>query len=75
VTDLRTRLGELIGAAAAGRGSASVSVLEPAAGELQAFWVPESTDEPAFLAYAAPRRYAPNVGSDANETSLSYYRA
>jgi D-alanyl-D-alanine carboxypeptidase len=57
VTDLRTKLGELIVAAAASRGSASVSVLEPAAAELQAFWVPESTDEPAFLAYSITKTF------------------
>lgn len=57
MTDLRTHLGELIMAAATSRGAASVSVLETAAAELQAFWVPESTDEPAFLAYSITKTF------------------
>jgi hypothetical protein len=52
MTDLRTRLVELIVAAANSLGSASVSVLEPPAAEPQVFWVPESTDEPTFLVCA-----------------------
>jgi D-alanyl-D-alanine carboxypeptidase len=56
MTDLRTELGKLIVAAATSRGSASVSVLVPDA-ELQAFWVPESTDEPTFLAYSITKTF------------------
>lgn len=54
---LRTRLEELIVAAAAGRGSASVSVLVPEAGEIQTAWVPETIDEPAFLAYSITKTF------------------
>src|SRR5689334_16930163 len=54
---LRARLGELITAAADGRGPASVSVIEAAAAEPQTVWVPESTAEPAFLAFSITKTF------------------
>lgn len=39
-------------AATGGRGVASVSVIERAGAAPYTFWIPESADEPAFLAYS-----------------------
>lgn len=46
------QLPEMLSAAAKGRGVASVAVIERAGAEPQACWVPESDEEPAFLAYS-----------------------
>ncbi len=56
-TDLRAILAEMLMAAATGRGAASVSVVAQARAEPQAFWVPESADEPAFLAYSITKTF------------------
>lgn len=59
--DLRTQLAELLTAAARGRGVASVSVIERAAGEAHSFWVPESADEPAFLVYSITKTFTASL--------------
>ena len=47
-----TRFPGMLAAAAGGRGAASVAVIERAGAEPQVHWVPESDQEPAFLAYS-----------------------
>jgi D-alanyl-D-alanine carboxypeptidase len=56
VTDL-IRLPEMLGAAARGRGVASVAVIERAGAAANAFWAPESDQEPAFLAYSITKTF------------------
>jgi D-alanyl-D-alanine carboxypeptidase len=56
VTDL-SRLPEMLAAAARGRGVASVAVIERAGAEPHAYWVPESDQEPAFLAYSITKTF------------------
>ena len=51
-----TPLPELL-AAARGRGVASVAVIERAGAQPQAYWVPESDQEPAFLAYSITKTF------------------
>jgi len=51
-----TLLPEML-AAARGRGVASVAVIERAGAEPQAYWVPESDQEPAFLAYSITKTF------------------
>lgn len=50
--DVRAKLSELLTATATSRGAASASVITHAGAEPQTLWVPESNDEPAFLAYS-----------------------
>jgi D-alanyl-D-alanine carboxypeptidase len=56
VTDL-TQLPEMLTAAVRGRGTASVAVIERAGAEPQAYWVPESDLEPAFLVYSITKTF------------------
>jgi D-alanyl-D-alanine carboxypeptidase len=51
------RLPEILAAAARGRGVASVAVIETSGAEPQAYWVPESDREPAFLAYSITKTF------------------
>jgi Beta-lactamase len=55
VTDL-TQLPEML-TAVRGRGTASVAVIERAGAEPQAYWVPESDLEPAFLVYSITKTF------------------
>jgi D-alanyl-D-alanine carboxypeptidase len=57
MSDFRTRLPEVLVAAARGHGVASVSVIERAGAEPYAFWVPESANEPTFLAYSITKTF------------------
>ena len=52
-----TRLAEILAAAAKGRGVASVAAIERAGAATQAYWVPESALEPAFLAYSITKTF------------------
>jgi D-alanyl-D-alanine carboxypeptidase len=52
MTALRAKLRDVLVAAARGRGTASVSVVPRAGAEPESLWVPESANEPAFLAYS-----------------------
>jgi len=54
---LKAALSEMLTAAVMGRGAASVSVLAPAGTEPQTCWIPESGDEPAFLAYSITKTF------------------
>ena len=56
--DPTTQLAEVLTAAARGRGVASVSIVEAAGAEPRAFWIPESTEEPAP---AAGREHPPSL--------------
>ena len=49
MTDLGTKMTELLTAATRGHGVASVSVIERAGAQPQTCWVPVMADEPAFL--------------------------
>jgi D-alanyl-D-alanine carboxypeptidase len=51
------RLRKQLAFAAAGRGAASVSVLWPDASEPITVWTPETTEEPAFLAYSVTKTF------------------
>lgn len=57
VGDLRIQLAEVLTATARDRGVASVSLIERGGAEPHAFWVPASTDEPAFLAYSITKTF------------------
>jgi D-alanyl-D-alanine carboxypeptidase len=61
VADLKSKLPEILTAAARGRGAASVSVIERGGAEPCAFWVPESVDEPAFLAYSITKTFTASL--------------
>jgi D-alanyl-D-alanine carboxypeptidase len=61
VADLRIQLPDVLTAAARGRGVASVSVIERAGAEPRAFWVPESADEPTFLAYSITKTFTASL--------------
>jgi len=61
VADLRTQFSEVLTAAAKGRGVASVSVIECGGAEPYAFWVPESVDGPAFLAYSITKTFTASL--------------
>ncbi|MBL0937643.1 MAG: beta-lactamase family protein [Gemmatimonadaceae bacterium] len=52
-----THLPEMLAAAAKERGAASVAIIEKAGAEPQAYWVPESDLEPAFLAYSITKTF------------------
>jgi len=56
VTDL-IQLPARLTAAARGRGAASVAVIERAGAAAHASWVPESEQEPAFLAYSITKTF------------------
>lgn len=56
MTDL-IQLPEVLAAAARGRGVASVAVIRSAGAAAQASWVPESEQEPAFLAYSITKTF------------------
>ncbi len=57
VADPRTTLSEVLAAAVRSRGVASVSVIERPGAKPHAFWVPESTEEPTFLAYSITKTF------------------
>jgi D-alanyl-D-alanine carboxypeptidase len=57
VADLKSAIFEMLTAAVAGRGAASVSVIAQSGTEPQTFWVPESEVEPAFLAYSITKTF------------------
>lgn len=57
MSDFGTQLPEVLVAAARGRGVAGVSVIERAGGEPHAFWVPESAEEPMFLAFSITKTF------------------
>jgi len=61
LTDPRTQLAKVLTAAARGRGVAGVSVIERARSEPHAFWVPEATDEPVFLAYSITKTFTASL--------------
>jgi D-alanyl-D-alanine carboxypeptidase len=52
-----SQLSDLLAAAADGRGVASLAVIERTAGKAQASWVPQSAQEPAFLAYSITKTF------------------
>jgi D-alanyl-D-alanine carboxypeptidase len=51
------QLAEILAAAAKHRGVASVAVIERLGAEPQMYWVPESNQEPAFLAYSITKTF------------------
>ena len=51
------QLSEMLAAASRGRGVASVAVIERAGAKAHACWVPESDQEPAFLAYSITKTF------------------
>lgn len=55
--EIKDSLFEVLTADPAGSGAASVSVIPQKGGEPQAFWVPESGEEPAFLAYSITKTF------------------
>ena len=61
MADLRTKLPEVLMAVTRGRGVASVSVIERAGAAPHTFWVPESADEPAFLAYSITKAFTASL--------------
>jgi D-alanyl-D-alanine carboxypeptidase len=54
-------LPEVLVAAARGRGCASVSVIERAGAEPHTFWVPDSAEEPTFLAYSITKTFTASL--------------
>ena len=56
-----SRLPELLTAAVRGRGAASVAVVDRPGGGPTATWVPESAEEPAFLAYSITKTFTATV--------------
>jgi D-alanyl-D-alanine carboxypeptidase len=61
MTDLRTQLAEVLTAAVSGRGVASVSAIERAGSEPLTFWIPETLDEPTFLAYSLTKTFTASL--------------
>jgi D-alanyl-D-alanine carboxypeptidase len=57
VTELPATLRDILIAVARGRGTASVSVIPRPGAEPEAFWLPESATEPAFLAYSITKTF------------------
>lgn len=57
MTDLAAKLAERVTATATGRGAAGASVVAQPGAEPHAFWVPESRDEPVFLAYSITKTF------------------
>ena len=51
------QLPEMLAAAARGRGVASVAVIPRAGAAVRAYWVPESEQEPACLAYSITKTF------------------
>ena len=51
----------MLTAAVSGRGVASVSIVEAAGAEPRAFWIPESTEEPAFLTYSITKTFTASL--------------
>ena len=51
------QLPEVLTAATGGRGVAALAVIERAGAEPRAYWVPESDQEPAFLAYSITKTF------------------
>jgi D-alanyl-D-alanine carboxypeptidase len=51
------RLFNILTAATEGRGSAAVAVIDRAGGEPLAVWLPDSADEPVFLAYSITKTF------------------
>lgn len=47
----------MLTAAVKGRGTAGVAVIERAGAEPRTYWVPESDQEPAFLAYSITKTF------------------
>ena len=52
MTDIQARLSEVLTIAASGRGAVSASLVPHARAEPVTAWIPESSGEPAFLAYS-----------------------
>jgi len=61
VKDLIARSADVLAAEARGRGVASVAVIERTSGEPHTFWIPESEDEPAFLAYSITKTFTASL--------------
>ena len=61
VTELRTKLRNLLLTAAQGRGVASVSVIARPGAEPETVWVPEAANEPAFLAYSITKTFTASL--------------
>jgi D-alanyl-D-alanine carboxypeptidase len=61
VTELPTRLREIVIRAARGRGAASVSVIGRKGAEPEKYWVPETVSEPAFLAYSITKMFTASL--------------
>ena len=57
MTDLKTHLSEVLSAEARGRGFAGASVVDHPGDEPYAVWVPESSEEPAFLAFSITKTF------------------
>jgi D-alanyl-D-alanine carboxypeptidase len=57
MTGLKTHLGEVLTAAAKGRGFAGASVIRWPGAEPCSVWLPESSYEPAFLAYSITKTF------------------
>jgi D-alanyl-D-alanine carboxypeptidase len=55
---LERRLSSILTAATEGRGSAAVAVIDRAGGDPLAVWLPDSVDEPVFLAYSITKTFA-----------------
>ena len=55
------RLQEMLAAAARGRGVASVAIIDRLGAAPQAWWVPESKEEPAFLAYSVTKIFTASL--------------
>ena len=61
MTALRAKLREVLFAAELGRGAASVSVAPRAGAEPESLWVPETAQEPAFLAYSITKTFTASL--------------
>jgi D-alanyl-D-alanine carboxypeptidase len=60
-TDHAEMLHDILVAAARGQGVASVSVIARFGADPETFWVPESADEPAFLAYSITKSFTASL--------------
>lgn len=60
MTDL-IQLREILTTATRGRGVASVAVIPKAGDSIEVCWVPESKQEPAFLAYSITKTFTAAV--------------
>lgn len=61
MTALREKLRELVLAAARGRGAASVGVIANGGSKPETFWAPDSSSEPAFLAYSITKMFTASL--------------